>query len=124
MSFVYISENHSILDKDIYLIADECTVVLGRSVAAALVGILDGDASEKPQLFEVMELESTNNVTISQLIITCMTNLFDGNIQYNRLKFFITDAASYMISAGRNLKSLYPLMRYSKSCRRNPQNFS
>ena len=54
--------------KDIYIIVDECTDVTDRAVAALLVGVLDGFTDEKPQFFEVVELEQTNNSTITQFV--------------------------------------------------------
>ena len=37
-----------------------------------------------------------------------MGQLYNGVIDYDRLKYLITDAASYMLSAGVTLKALYP----------------
>ena len=50
--------------KDIHLIIDECTDVLGRYVLAVLVGVLDMHNESKPVLFEVVEIERTTSVAI------------------------------------------------------------
>ena len=47
-------------------------------------------------------------VTFSQVVNNVMGQLDIGVIDYDRLKYLITDAASYMISAGVTLKTLYP----------------
>ena len=53
--------------KDIHLINDECTDVLGRYVFAVLVGVLDMHNESKPVLFEVVEIERTTSVAIRVL---------------------------------------------------------
>ena len=37
-----------------------------------------------------------------------MGQLYNGVVNYDRLKYLITDAASYILSAGVTLKTLYP----------------
>ena len=59
--------------KDIYLIIDECTDVLGRYVLAVLVGVLDMHNQSKPVLFEVVEIETTTSVAIR---VVKLSNIF------------------------------------------------
>ena len=94
-------------NKDIYIIVDETTDVRGKAVAAVLIGILGDDELSKPQLFNVVELERTNATTITQIVNTTFMEI-NGCEKYEKLRLFMTDAASYMIKAGSDLKSLYP----------------
>ncbi|CAL8076763.1 unnamed protein product [Orchesella dallaii] len=97
-------------DRPIWLSIDETTDATSRYVANVLVGALSKDGPSKPHLLMSRELQVTNNSTITQLVLDALVLLWPGqrNEEISR-KFvvFLTDAAAYMLRAGRNLKSTY-----------------
>ncbi len=56
-------------DRKVFLQVDETTDKAGRFVANVLVGALSKDGPTKPHLIMTKQLESTNNNTVTQLII-------------------------------------------------------
>ena len=96
-------------NKPIFIIIDECTDPSGRFVLAILVGVLAEDASN-PRLLGVRELNETNNQTVTQAINDSMIKLCDGQMDYSKLRVLISDSASYMLSAGSNLKLIFTEM--------------
>ena len=90
-----------------FIIVDETTDIRGKVVAAFLIGILGDDECSKLQLFNVVELERTKATTITLIANTTFMER-NGCENHEKLRFFMTDAASSMIKAGSNLNSLYP----------------
>lgn len=56
-------------DRKVFIQVDETTDKAGRYVANVLVGALNKDAPPKAHLIMTKQLESTNNNTVTQLII-------------------------------------------------------
>lgn len=97
-----------ICKQNIYLTVDETKDVCGRAVCVILVGILDGKTNSKPFLLDVIDIQKTNNKTVTQFIVNALAKLYDGEIAYDRLRLFVTDGASYMLKSGRDVKLLFP----------------
>lgn len=94
----------------IFVSADETTDAAGRYVANIIIGKLS-DPYEAPVLAQSLFLDKTNGDTITRAVddtIRKFWNEFDRKL----LKVFVTDAAAYMIKAGKSLKVFYPEMMH------------
>jgi hypothetical protein len=93
----------------IWVTIDETTDSTGRYVANVIVGTLNDDPS--PSFLLTSEcLEKTNNTTIAKTFNDSMMLLWPGGIQYDKVHLMISDAAPYMVKAGKGLKLLYSKM--------------
>ncbi|ODM86637.1 hypothetical protein Ocin01_20045, partial [Orchesella cincta] len=98
-------------NRPIWMCVDETTDATTRYVANVLVGVLCKDGPSKPHLLMSRELKVTNNSTISQLILDALVFLWPGQRNEDIAKKFVvllSDAAAYMLLAGKNLKGTYP----------------
>lgn len=89
----------------IYLQVDESTDSLNRPVVSIIVGKLDGT---KPRSFllDIKYLESApNSAQICQAINDALQVLWPGKIFYERVRLLVSDQVSYMLLAGKLLKS-------------------
>lgn len=78
-------------------------------MAIVIVGNLDGTLTT-PRLLMSRELPKTDNVTITDLVFDALAFLWPDKLPCEtRKKFlmFLTDAAPYMVKAGKNLKTSY-----------------
>lgn len=95
-------------DNYIWISVDETTDVMGRQIANLIVGKLCEEEPTKPHLIASKLLERTNHMTIAQFVNSSMRLLWkDGNFE-ERVLLLVTDAAGYMLKAGRGLKLFYP----------------
>ena len=76
---------------------------------AILARVLAEDAAN-PRPLDVRELNETNNQTVTQAINNSMIKLYDRQMDYSKLRVLISDSASYMFSAGSNLKPVFTEM--------------
>lgn len=95
-------------DKDFYVAVDETTDRCGRAMTAILCGPLDGSAMERPFLVDVLDIEAANNETVQQAITGALHRLFGSDLNYRRVRLFLTDGAAYCLKAGRGLKDVFP----------------
>jgi len=95
----------------IYLIVDETSDVKNRYVVNVLVGILNGEKS-KPMLLSTTFINQTNCKTISQCVIDSMIKLYNGPPLYDKLWLIVTDRASYMLKAIKQLKDTFPNLNH------------
>ena len=100
----------SFIDKPYFIQIDEMQDINGRFIVALLIGNLNEDATTKPYVVDISELKTINNCTISQYIISTLTDFFVENFKYCNLKLIVSDAASYMVKAGKGLKLIFPDM--------------
>lgn len=77
-------------------------------MAHVVVGKLDPQGPSKPHLLVCRQLQATNNSTIARLVNDAMTLLWPSGIQYEKVILLVSDAAPYMLKAGRNLGVFYP----------------
>ncbi|VVC34389.1 Ribonuclease H-like domain,Domain of unknown function DUF659 [Cinara cedri] len=94
----------------IWVSIDETCDVDGRIIANVIVGILKTDVAGSKFLVHSEETEKTNHTTICKLFEKAMGIIWPGDILYDNVLLFLTDAAPYMIKASSVLKSLYTKM--------------
>ena len=94
-------------DHYIWISVDETTDKLGRQIANLIVGKLCNEMT-KPHLLSSQVLEKTNHATISRFVNSNLKLLWPKESHDERVLLFLTDAAAYMLKAGRNLKIFYP----------------
>jgi hypothetical protein len=87
--------------------ADRCE----RKVLNILVGILNGEPV-KPMLIDVIFLDKTNSSSVQQAFISCCHILWPQKVEYEKVSLLITDQASYMLLAGKNLKGIFPNLNH------------
>ena len=74
-------------------------------IAAIIVGEMCEHSTES-YLSDIAELEVTNTVTISQFINASLNYLWPDGIKYYSVLLILTDAAAYIMCAGRDLNIL------------------
>lgn len=98
-------------ENPIYLIADETFDACKRYPLNILVGKIDGTAS-KPRLLCTIFLNKTNNTTVQQAILKACNVLYGIDIPFEKIWFFVSDQAPYMIKAGKGLKNVFPNLKH------------
>ncbi|KAB0805335.1 hypothetical protein PPYR_02305 [Photinus pyralis] len=92
----------------IWFAVDETTDSCGRYVASLIVGVLNEDIATQGYVVSLKELPKTNSDTITRFVNESLTSLFLPNaVPTTKILLMISDAAAYMLKAGRNLKILY-----------------
>ena len=97
-----------LIGKYLFVSMDEVTDSLGRPMCVVLAGPLDGDFLERPYLIDMVNLGTTNNLTVQQCINSALFKLLGGDLDYEKVRLFLTDGATYCVKAGKGLKELYP----------------
>lgn len=92
----------------LYGSVDETTDSSGRYIANFIVGILssDGEKSKETFLLNTACLDKTNHATVAKFVDESLCLLGTGFKKENFL-LFVTDAAPYMIKAGKHLTTFY-----------------
>ena len=98
-------------DSKIYIIIDETSDYLQRTVFHLLVGKLDGKPST-PCLISTQYLENTEHPTICDAITTGLNKLWPDGIRYENVLLCLSDQARNMLSTGTKSKSDFPNMRH------------
>lgn len=94
----------------IWVSIDETCDIEGRFIANVIVGILRPDCPGRIFLLHSEELDKANHSTICKLFDKAMGILWSGDIKYNSVLLFLSDAAPYMVKAGTVLKNMYKKM--------------
>jgi hypothetical protein len=98
----------------VYFVVDETTDSGGRYIANLLVGRLSEGGPSKSYLIACKQLEKTNHVTILRFVNECLMNFFRPEVvPTEKILLMLSDAASYMVKAGHQLKLLYPNLIHS-----------
>jgi len=100
----------------IWVSIDETCDVEGRFIANVIVGILKPDCPGHMFLLHSEELDKANHSTICKLFEKAMGIIWPGDIQYNNVLLFLSDAAPYMVKAGTVLKNIYTKMIHVTCC--------
>ena len=95
-------------NNSIYVVVDESSDCLNRSICNILVGVLSADSIQQPYLIHSAILESTNSTTVAQTIHNALQILWLGELHYDRVLLLVSDAAPYMKKMGSSLRCLYP----------------
>jgi len=91
----------------IWVSIDEITDIDGRYVGNVIIGTLEVNKLGKTFLLNSEILEKTNHSTIVQLFENSMLLLWPEGIKQENILLFVSDAAPYMIKAGKTIKVLY-----------------
>lgn len=97
-------------DNKIWISIDETTDAVGRFVANVIVGILSSDKPNKTFLLTSEVIERVDHLNIISVFETAMALLWPDKIKHENVVLFITDAASYMLKAAKELQLLFPKM--------------
>jgi hypothetical protein len=73
-------------------------------MANLIVGVLDGSY----YLVAVSQLDKTNNLTITRFVNDSLSGLYLPAVPHEKILMMVTDAATYMIKTGENLKIFFP----------------
>lgn len=92
-------------NSDVYFEIDETDDSKSRNVVNVIVGTLN-DKECKPMLLHVDFKSVTNADTIQLVVIECCKKLWPNDATYPRLVLILSDQASYMLKAGRELKDM------------------
>lgn len=71
---------------------------------------MDSEVAGKSFLLNTVQLQRTNNETIVELFQASMNLLWPNGVLRDKVFLFISDAAPYMMKAGKALKTFYPRM--------------
>lgn len=100
----------------IWVSIDETCDVEGRFIANVIVGVLRPDCPGRIFLLHSEQLDKANHSTICKLFDKAMGIIWPGNIKYNNVLLFVSDAAPYMVKAGTVLKNFYTKMIHVTCC--------
>ena len=98
-----------LINEKLWISIDETTDSTGRHIAIVIIGTLKKGES-RTFIFTAEILEKTNHTTICQLFNKSINLLYGTEIKHENVLLFLTDAARYMIKAGKISKSFYPKM--------------
>ena len=93
----------------LWLGTDETTDSQGRYVVNVVAGKLDAVEYHSPYLVECTFLEKTDAATIARVVMDTL-RFINPNFDADQFKLFLSDAAPYMIRAGKDLKPFFPNM--------------
>ena len=96
-------------NKNIWLSIDETTDSMKRKVANVIIGELNSEGYSKPYLVKCTFLETADASAIARLANDTLNELWPG-FDKKLLKVLISDAAPYMVKAGKDLKIFYPYL--------------
>lgn len=99
-------------EKKIWVSIDETTDVAGRYVANVIIGTLEIDNPGKIFLLNSEVLDKANYATISRLFDKSLLILWPEGIRRENILLFLSDAAPYMVKAGKSLKIFNPKMEH------------
>ncbi|KAL4085242.1 hypothetical protein QTP88_027101 [Uroleucon formosanum] len=99
-------------NQKLWVSIDETTDSVGRYVANVIVGTLEVGGPGKVFLLNSEILEKANHTSIAKLLDTSLHILWPQGIKYDNILLFLSDAAPYMMKAGRGLKILYSKMEH------------
>lgn len=99
-----------VADNKIWVSMDETTDAEWRYVANVVVGVLRGDRPGEKFLISSEALERTNHSTIAVTFDNALNPLWPEGVKRENVLLLVTDAAPYMVKAGKGLQLLYPKM--------------
>jgi len=97
-------------NQKLWVSIDKTTDSVGRYVANVIIGTLEVRNPGKIFLLNSTILEKANHVTIVKLLDTSLHILWPQGIKHGNILLFLSDAAPYMMKAGRGIKILYSKM--------------
>ncbi|XP_003744201.1 uncharacterized protein LOC100902024 [Galendromus occidentalis] len=100
----------SIGESAIWISIDETTDFMGRSVAHVIIGALNNNAPGRPYIMNCEIVERTNAHTVATVFYKSVEKLWQNEVRHEKVLLFVSDAAPYMIAAGKSLKVFFPNM--------------
>ena len=91
----------------VYITVDETIDARGLQIANVLIGVLESGRPGQPFLLASKQLEKTNSNTICRFVNSSLKILDQDPGFDDRVLLLITDAATYMVKAGKTLKAFY-----------------
>ena len=101
----------SLTGKPLYIALDETTDALGRAMTVILIGDLEQDVT-KPYLVDMVDIETPNYSTVQQAVISCLHKLLGEELNFENVKLFLSDGATYCMKAGQALSGIFPAMTH------------
>jgi len=96
--------------KKIWVSIDETTDAEGRFIANVIIGTLTVDEPGNIFLLNSEELQKANHSTIFKLFDQSLNMLWPQGVKYDEVILFVSDAAPYMIKAGKAIQNLYTIV--------------
>lgn len=97
-------------NKNIWVSIDESTDAEGRYVANVVIGTLESNHPGKQFLIHTDVLEKVNHTTISKLFDRALHIIWPNGIKHDNVLLFLSDAAPYMVKAGKCIQVFYSKM--------------
>lgn len=94
-------------DNYVWISVDETTDATGRYIANLIIGKFCENEKTQPYLLACKQLTETNYATIARFVNSAMRVLWPSGSE-DKVLLFVTDAAAYMLKAGKHLKIFYP----------------
>lgn len=94
-------------DSCIWVSVDETTDSLGRSIANLIVGKLDEEKPQNSHLIYSREMEKTNANSVAYFVNSGLKLLYPNGVKDEKVLILYTDAAAYMLAAGKLLKVFF-----------------
>ena len=95
-------------DQYAYIMVDETTDARGSLIVNLLLGILRPETAGEPYLIASSEVDRANASTICTFINDSLVRFYKGTCFSQIILLFISDAAPYMVLAGKNLRQFCP----------------
>lgn len=89
---------------------NETTGVKGRYVVSVIIGTLELENAGKIFFLHTAVLEKANNSTIAKMFDKSMFMLWPLGVKHDNVLLFLSDAAPYMVKAGKVLQNQYSKM--------------
>jgi len=97
-------------NKKIWVTLDETMDTEGRYVVNVVVGTLELNGCRKHFLINTEVLEKVNYCTISKLFDRSLQIIWPNGIKHDHVLLLLSDAAPYMVKAGKAIKVFYSKM--------------
>ncbi|VVC33355.1 Ribonuclease H-like domain [Cinara cedri] len=113
ISFISVSNDKPLLDEGQFraqFVVDETTDINGSYIANLLVGVLNEQNASKPFLISCKKLDKINHSTISRFVNDSLRILWSRGGNDEKVLILCSDAAPYIIKAGKTLNVFFPNM--------------
>lgn len=91
----------------VYIMVDETTDARGKYIVNLIIGSLTPGEGGNPYLIASVELQVANAASICRFTNDTLIEFYKGSTFSDRVLLFVSDAAPYMVRAGKNLKEFY-----------------
>jgi hypothetical protein len=99
-------------NQKIWVTLDKTTDIEGRYVPNVVVGTLELNGPGKHFLINTEVLEKVSHSTISKLFDRSLQIIWPNGIKHDQVLLLLSDAAPYMVKAGKAIKVFYSKMEH------------